>query len=67
MVRTKDAKYIYNPTAKDEFYDLTSDPWETRNIIGTVDSAKLKKMKTILSDEMKRTEDPLSNWASFTI
>ena len=67
MVRTKGAKYIYNPTAKDEFYDLTSDPWETRNIIATVDRAKLKKMETILLDEMKRTQDPLFDWASFTI
>ena len=32
MVRTPEFKYIFNPTSRDEFYDLENDLGETTNI-----------------------------------
>ncbi|HUT63873.1 MAG TPA: sulfatase-like hydrolase/transferase, partial [Anaerolineae bacterium] len=63
MVRTNTTKYIYNPTSFDEFYDLESDPWETKNIINTVDKKVLKNHRTILMEWMKDSQDPLRVWA----
>jgi arylsulfatase A-like enzyme len=34
MLRTRDWKYIWNPTSEDELYDLEQDPWELINLIG---------------------------------
>ena len=33
MIRTKAMKYVWNPTAVDELYDLRADPWEMTNLI----------------------------------
>ena len=63
MVRTQSTKYIYNPTSRDEFYDLETDPWETRNIINTIDSKTLARHREILMQWMKDTNDPLRRWA----
>ena len=64
MVRTRSTKYIYNPTSRDEFYDLDTDPWETKNIINRVDSSILKRHREILMTWIKDTGDPLSSWAT---
>ena len=63
MVRTKSFKYIHNPTANDEFYDLEYDPHETKNIIKKVDKKKLIWAKERLLQWMKDNNDPLLFWA----
>ena len=62
MVRTKSGKYIFNYTACHEFYDLESDPHETRNIIDTVDKKTLDRYEDMLLAWMSETKDPLSGW-----
>ena len=64
MVRTDTTKYIYNPTSRDEFYDLEVDPWETKNIFDTVDKKTLKEHRDILMAWIKETKDPLRVWAT---
>ncbi|MHB9028419.1 MAG: sulfatase-like hydrolase/transferase [Candidatus Latescibacterota bacterium] len=64
MVRTKTTKYIFNPVDRDEFYDLSADPWETRNIIGKVDKTVLSRHREILTEWIKETRDPLGTWAT---
>ena len=64
MLRTPNFKYIYNPSANDEFYDLESDPQETRNIIDRIDKRKLDRSKEILLQWMKDNKDPLLFWAN---
>jgi arylsulfatase A-like enzyme len=34
MLRGDRFKYVWNPTDTDELYDLVSDPWEMRNLVG---------------------------------
>jgi arylsulfatase A-like enzyme len=64
MVRTPEFKYIFNPTSRDEFYDLEMDPWETKNIISSADKDKLSWAKKTLLAWMKETGDhPLYRWA----
>ena len=64
MVRTPEFKYIFNPTSRDEFYDLEKDPWETKNIIAGADKDKLAWAKKSLLAWMEETEDhPLHRWA----
>ncbi len=64
MVRTPEFKYIFNPTSRDEFYDLTKDPWETKNIIAGADKDQLAWAKKTLLTWMEETEDhPLYRWA----
>ena len=63
MVRTRDAKYIYTPTDRDEFYDLAADPHETRNIIDTVDRQTLKRMRQMLWEYVEATGDPIRGMA----
>ncbi len=64
MVRTPEFKYIFNPTSRDEFYDLEKDPWETKNIISSADKEKLAWAKRTLLAWMKETGDhPLFRWA----
>ncbi len=67
MVRTQSSKYIYSPTSNDEFYDLESDPYETRNIIDAVDKKTLNRHKDILITEMEKNKDTLLYWAKSTI
>ncbi|MFC1693661.1 sulfatase-like hydrolase/transferase [Candidatus Latescibacterota bacterium] len=64
MVRTHSTKYIYNPTSRDEFYDLEADPWETKNIINRIDSNTLKHHREILMNWINETGDPLRVWAT---
>jgi arylsulfatase A-like enzyme len=64
MVRTPEFKYIFNPTSRDEFYNLETDPWETKNIISSADQDKLVWAKKTLLAWMKETGDhPLYRWA----
>jgi arylsulfatase A-like enzyme len=62
MVRTDNAKYIYNPVDNDEFYDLENDRWEMKNIIERVDGGKLKQMREVLVAWMTDNKDPLLFW-----
>ncbi len=60
MVRDYRFKYVYNPTAFDEFYDLENDPGEIINLID--DPAmqdEIKRMKRRLWDWMGDISDPL--------
>lgn len=63
MVRTPSFKYIFNPTSRDEFYDLDADPWETRNIIETADKKNIAWARDILLTWMQETNDPCRVWA----
>ena len=63
MVRTQTTKYVYNPSSRDEFYDLEADPWETKNIIKKVDRKVLKNNREILMQWINDTNDPLKIWA----
>jgi len=64
MVRTPEFKYIFNPTSRDEHYDLENDPWETENVITSANKDKLVWAKRTLLAWMKETGDlPLYRWA----
>jgi len=63
MIRTKTAKYVLNATDRDEYYDLTNDPWETRNIADSVGAAALSEMKGRLRDWIDRSGDPIGFWS----
>lgn len=63
MVRTADAKYVFNPMGVDEYYDLKADPWETRNVIGRADAQKLGVLKKRLLAWMEKEQDPALFWA----
>ena len=64
MVRTQSSKFIFNPLAIDEFYDLESDPYETKNIADSIDKKQLNRFKEMLHQWMKDTHDPLLFWAN---
>lgn len=62
MVRTREWKYIWNPTAEDELYHLTVDPGELQNCAidpGCADS--LHALRRDLAGWMEETKDPLLN------
>jgi choline-sulfatase len=63
VIRTRNAKYIYNPTDRDEFYDLKNDPGEMHNIIDTVDPATLRQMRQTLYEHIVDTNDPVRGMA----
>jgi arylsulfatase A-like enzyme len=63
MIRTRTAKYVFNPTDRDEYYDLRNDPWETRNIIDSVDAGALSEMKGRLRDWIARAGDSVGFWS----
>ena len=67
MVRTNSGKYVFNYTAIHEFYDLESDPFETKNIIDTVDRKKLKRYEEMLIRWMEESKDTLQNWAKCSL
>ena len=61
MVRTKSWKYIYNPGAKDELYDVASDPGELRNLADQLGYKHvLRRMKARLVDWLDRTHDTIA-------
>lgn len=56
---TKRYKYIFNDRFKDEFYDLSKDPYELTNLINDEDySTILKDLKTRLKQRRIKTNDP---------
>ena len=59
MVRTPEFKYIFNPTSRDEFYDLEKDPWETKNILDKIDGKVLKDHIDRMITWMEETRDPM--------
>jgi arylsulfatase A-like enzyme len=62
MIRDRRWKYIWNPTAEDELYDLDTDPAELTNRTG--DPAcrdELARLRLRLVDWMRDTNDPLVN------
>jgi arylsulfatase A-like enzyme len=61
MLRTKDYKYIWNPTDTDELYSLRSDPGELVNLINRPEHKELiASMRRALYDELKRQDDRLT-------
>lgn len=62
MVRTRRWKYVWNPTAEDELYDLETDPAELVNRCGDPACApQLQALRRLLVDWLEATEDPLLN------
>ncbi|QCT04744.1 putative choline-sulfatase [Paenibacillus algicola] len=58
MVRTKDYKFVYNPTDIDELYDLNQDPHEMVNIAEQPEmSGVLKEMYRLMWENGYRYED----------
>jgi arylsulfatase A-like enzyme len=48
-IRNKQFKYVWNPQAMDEFYDLDSDPYE---MVNRIDDPEVLKIKLQLQDEL---------------
>jgi len=67
MVRTLEAKYVYNPTDRDEYYDLAADPHETHNIIDSAPREKLEAMRRTLREYIEDTGDPVRGFARHTL
>ena len=67
MVRTRDSKYIYNPTDRDEFYDLQADPHETVNRIDLVPRDRVEPLKETLRQWIRDTQDPVRGFAGPTL
>jgi arylsulfatase A-like enzyme len=62
MVRTRTWKYIWNPTAEDELYDLTTDRGELHNRAGEPGCREpLQTLRSDLAAWMATTHDPLLN------
>ena len=60
MVRTRSWKYVYNPGAEDELYDVESDPGELRNLAPDLGYRHvLRRMKVRLCTWMERTGDDI--------
>ena len=59
MVRTRDWKYVHDPTGDaDELYDLVNDPWELTNVAGDpANRDVICDMQRRLADWSIRTED----------
>ncbi len=61
MVRTRSWKYVYNPGAEDELYDVASDPGELRNLAADLGYRHvLRRMKDRLLVWLQRTRDDIS-------
>lgn len=62
MLRDRRWKYIWNPTAEDELYDLENDPWEIHNRTGDPTAAgELGRLRRRLVAWLESTGDPLLN------
>jgi len=66
MVRTNSWKYVYNPCAEDELYDVQSDPGELRNLANDRGYQHvLRRMKARLVEWLNQTHDTIAeddNW-----
>ena len=60
MIRTREWKYVWNPTAEDELYHLTVDPHELKNRIHNrdLDTVRLE-LKQRLYGRLKEWDDPI--------
>lgn len=69
MVRDHEWKYVWNPTAVDELYHMTEDPWELVNLGADPAFAdQLHRLRVRLADWMRKTDDPLLNpWTQFQL
>jgi len=65
-VRDRRFKYIFNATAKDEFYDIVRDPHETANLIDIVDPDLLGRYQRRLQVWMEENDDPLRRYYAGT-
>jgi hypothetical protein len=62
MVRTRRWKYVWNPTAEDELYDLHADAGELANLASEAAYGDaLRQARTQLVAWMQETNDPLLN------
>ena len=62
MVRDRKWKYVWNPTDRDELYDLDNDPGERHNRARDPQVAdRLAGMRRRLVDWMQSIDDPLAN------
>ena len=68
MVRTKRWKYVYNPFAEDELYDMESDPHELTNLANKLAFKHvLRRMKNRLVEWLRETNDGIvdaTSWQS---
>lgn len=68
MVRKEKWKYIYNPFAEDELYDLDSDPGELRNLAPLLGfSHILRRMRELMYTQLKKAGDGIvddTSWQS---
>ncbi|PSH01665.1 MAG: sulfatase, partial [Nanohaloarchaea archaeon SW_10_44_10] len=63
MLRKGDWKYIYNGPDIDEMYNLENDPAELENLVESDENVeKRNELRSILADEMDRTDDPIRKW-----
>ena len=59
---TRNWKYIYNPGAEDELYDMVSDPGELRNLAEDLGYKHvLRRMKDRLVAWLNRTRDDIGS------
>ncbi len=64
MVRDRRWKYVWNPTALDELYDLDTDPGELTNLATSSEHrGELARLRGRLVAWMEQIGDPLlNNW-----
>lgn len=61
MIKDNRYKYVWNPTDKDEFYDLQSDPFELVNNIDNKKYAKeIARLRKDLYEDLLRRKDPVA-------
>jgi arylsulfatase A-like enzyme len=60
MVRTREAKYVFNAADGDELYDIGADPAEIVNLVGQPGSAALlAEMRELMRERLAATGDPV--------
>jgi arylsulfatase A-like enzyme len=65
LVRTRTHKLIRWESGKEELYDHSADPGETRNLIGIAAQRKMAEdLRSRLTARMKATGDPALKWPS---
>lgn len=68
MVRTDKWKYVYNPFAEDELYDMGSDPGELHNLAPMVGFTHvLRRMRSLMFQQLRAYGDGIvdeTNWQS---
>jgi arylsulfatase A-like enzyme len=60
MVRTREAKYVFNAPEEDELYDLAADPGELRNLTADPEHrGLLSEMRALMSESLVANGDPI--------